>query len=197
MIIDFLCIIAGYLLGSISTAVLVCRAAGLPDPRTQGSHNPGATNVLRFGGRKAAAMTLVGDCVKGILPVLLAFLLGAGEYGIAGAALGAFFGHLYPLYFGFHGGKGVATAFGAILALSFQVALAMLVVWLALAFTLRISSISALSAAVLAPLFAWWFGLPVSYILAIAVMAAMLIWRHRDNIRRLLQGAEKQIGSGG
>ena len=188
-------VIFGYLAGSISSAIIVCRLMGLPDPRGEGSRNPGATNVLRFGGRKAAAITLAGDFLKGVLPVLLARLAGVEETGLALTALAAFLGHLYPVFFGFEGGKGVATAFGAILGLSWPVALAALATWLTMAFVVRISSLSALTAAVLAPLFGWWFGLPPAYDAAILTMVVLLVWRHRSNIRQLLAGTEDKIGT--
>ena len=185
----------GYLAGSVSTAILVCRAMGLPDPRSEGSRNPGATNVLRFGGKKAAAITLAGDFLKGLLPVLLARLAGVEETGLALTALAAFLGHLYPVFFGFEGGKGVATAFGAILGLSYPVALAALAAWLLMAFVVRISSLSALTAAALTPLFGWWFGLPGASLAAVLVMVGLLVWRHRSNIRHLLAGTEDKIGT--
>lgn len=188
-------VVLGYLAGSISTAILVCRVMGLPDPRSEGSRNPGATNVLRFGGKKAAGITLAGDFLKGLLPVLLARWVGLDETGLALTALAAFLGHLYPVFFGFEGGKGVATAFGAILGLSWMVALAALATWLTMAFVVRISSLAALTAAVLAPLFGWWFGLPPAYDAAILAMVLLLVWRHRSNIRNLLAGAEDRIGT--
>ncbi len=195
MFITLLLIVFGYLAGSISTAIIVCRIMGLPDPRSEGSRNPGATNVLRFGGKKAAAITLAGDLLKGLLPVLLARGLGVDEPGLALTALAAFLGHLYPVFFGFEGGKGVATAFGVILGLSWLTALAALATWLLMAFTVRISSLSALTAAVLAPLYAWLFGLPTVYVAAILIMVVILIWRHRSNIRQLLAGTEDTIGT--
>ncbi|MBK7984337.1 MAG: glycerol-3-phosphate 1-O-acyltransferase PlsY [Candidatus Competibacteraceae bacterium] len=190
-----LSVVLGYLAGSVSTAIIVCRIMGLPDPRSEGSRNPGATNVLRFGGKKAAAITLAGDFLKGLAPVLLARLAGLEETGLALTGLAAFLGHLYPVFFGFEGGKGVATAFGVILALSWPVALAALVTWLFMAFVVRVSSLSALTAAALAPLFAWWFGLPGGYLAAVLVMVGLLIWRHRSNIRNLLAGTEGKIGT--
>ncbi len=195
MLITLLSIVLGYLAGSISTAILVCRAMGLPDPRSEGSRNPGATNVLRFGGKKAAAITLAGDFLKGLLPVLFARLAGLDDIGLALTALAAFLGHLYPLFFGFEGGKGVATAFGAILGLSWPVALAALAIWLFMAFVVRISSLSALTAAAVTPLLGWWFNLPPAYNVAILAMVILLIWRHRSNIRNLLSGAEDKIGT--
>ncbi|MBL8259556.1 MAG: glycerol-3-phosphate 1-O-acyltransferase PlsY [Candidatus Competibacteraceae bacterium] len=187
--------ILGYLAGSVSTAIIVCRIMGLPDPRSEGSRNPGATNVLRFGGKKAAAITLAGDFLKGVLPVLLARLAGLEETGLALTALAAFLGHLYPLFFGFEGGKGVATAFGAMLGLSWPVALAALATWLFMASVVRISSLSALTAAALTPLFAVWFGSPGVYLGVILAMVGLLIWRHRSNIRQLLAGTEGKIGT--
>lgn len=194
MFITLLLIVFGYLAGSISTAIIVCRIMGLPDPRSEGSRNPGATNVLRFGGKKAAAITLAGDFLKGLGPVLLARGLGVDEPGLALTALAAFLGHLYPVFFGFEGGKGVATAFGVILGLSWLTALAALATWLIMAFAVRISSLSALTAAALTPLYAWLFGLPPVYVAAILVM---VILRSGDasNIRQLLAGTEDTIGT--
>jgi len=197
MITDIAFIILGYLLGSVSTAIIVCRALGLPDPRTEGSRNPGATNVLRLGGKTAAAVTLLGDLLKGLLPVLAAQVAGVSEWGLAGTALAAFLGHLYPAFFGFEGGKGVATAFGAVLGLSAWVAATALATWLLMAAIVRISSLSALTAAVLTPLYIWWFKLPQVYALAVLIMVALLIWRHRANIQNLLAGTEDRMGDKG
>ena len=195
MLTNLFFVVFGYLAGSISTAIVVCRALGLPDPRQEGSRNPGATNVLRFGGKKAAAMTLAGDFAKGLLPVLLARWVGVDEVGLALTALAAFLGHLYPVFFGFEGGKGVATAFGTMLGLSYPLALAALATWLLMAFVVRISSLSALTAAVLAPLFAWGLGLPKIYLIVVLIMVVLLVWRHRSNIRQLLAGTEDKIGT--
>lgn len=195
MLTNLLFVVLGYLAGSISTAILICRAMGLPDPRSEGSRNPGATNVLRFGGKKAAAITLAGDFAKGLLPVLLARLAGVEDTGLALTALAAFLGHLYPVFFGFEGGKGVATAFGAILGLSSLVALAAFATWLFMAFVVRISSLSALTAAALTPLFAWGFGVSGISLTVLLVMVALLVWRHRSNIRHLLAGTEDKIGT--
>jgi len=142
---NVLWIVGAYLMGSIASAVVVARLMGLPDPRTQGSGNPGATNVLRLGGKKAAALTLLGDVLKGVIPVLAARLAGLPETGVALVALAAFLGHLYPVFFGFKGGKGVATAFGVLVAGAPLLGLAILVTWLAVAFASRISSLSALN----------------------------------------------------
>lgn len=187
--------ILGYLAGSISTAIIVCRLMGLPDPRSEGSRNPGATNVLRFGGKKAAAITLAGDCFKGLLPVLLARLAGVDEAGLALTALAAFLGHLYPVFFNFEGGKGVATAFGVILGLSWPVALTALATWLFMVFVVRISSLAALTAAALTPLSAWGFGLSGVSLVVVVLMVGLLVWRHRSNIRHLLAGTEDIIGT--
>ncbi len=189
-----LLIAAGYLFGSLSSAIIVCRLWGLPDPRTQGSSNPGATNVLRFGGKKAAAVTLLGDTLKGVLPVLIARLLGADAATLALVAMAAFLGHLYPLFFGFKGGKGVATALGVLLGLAWPVALAAAGTWLVVAKLFKISSLAALIAAALSPLFAWLLGQPRAFIIMLVVMSVLLVWRHRSNIRKLISGAESTIG---
>jgi glycerol-3-phosphate acyltransferase PlsY len=190
-------IVVAYLFGSISTAILVARAMGLPDPRTQGSGNPGATNVLRIGGKKAAAVTLLGDTLKGLLPVLLARAFDVADPVLAAVAFAAFMGHLFPVFFGFKGGKGVATALGVLLGLSWPVALAVAATWLFMAKVFRISSLSALTAAALAPLYMWLLApLPGFVPMAIA-MSAILIARHRSNIQKLLRGEEKKIGEKG
>jgi len=186
-------IVSAYLAGSLSTAIIVCKLMGLPDPRTQGSGNPGATNVLRLGGKKAAAITLLGDALKGFLPVLAAQALEVSNGILSLTALAAFLGHLYPVFFGFRGGKGVATAFGALAALAWPVALALLGVWLLMAKVFKISSLAALTAAATSPLFMWWLRPEREFILVAAVISAILIWRHRSNIRNLLTGAEDKI----
>jgi len=193
LLIDGFFITLAYLLGSVASAIVVCRCLGLPDPRTGGSHNPGATNVLRLGGKKAAALTLTGDLLKGLIPVALAQLW-ASEAGVAATALAAFLGHLYPLYFQFQGGKGVATAFGGILGLQPWVAVIALGGWLLVAKLTRTSSLAALGAALLTPILAWWWGLPGVQWLTIIIMVALLVWRHRSNINRLLAGSEGTIG---
>jgi glycerol-3-phosphate acyltransferase PlsY len=194
---DTALIVFAYLLGSISTAIIVCKMMGLPDPRTQGSNNPGATNVLRIGGKKAAALTLVGDFLKGLLPVLAGVVLKVEPPVLALIAMAAFLGHLYPVFFGFHGGKGVATALGVILGLSWPVALAALVTWLVMAKLFKISSLSALTAAVLTPLYCYLLTPQTEYILMLSVMSLLLIWRHRSNIQKLLSGEEGKIGKKG
>lgn len=180
----------GYLLGSISSAVVVARLMGLPDPRTQGSGNPGATNMLRVGGRKAAVITLLGDMLKGVIPVLVAHLGQAPIAVVAGVGLAAFLGHLYPVFFGFRGGKGVATALGVLVAAAWQVGVATVATWLAVFALTRISSLSALVAFALAPVYAWLLHPQGSFVAAVAAISVLLIWRHRSNIRKLLAGTE-------
>lgn len=190
-------VLAGYLFGSISTAILVARAMGLPDPRTQGSGNPGATNVLRIGGKKAAALTLLGDSLKGLIPVLVARVLTDDPVILASVAFAAFIGHLYPVFFGFKGGKGVATSLGVLLGLSWPVAVAALATWIFMAKVVRISSLSALTAAVLAPLYTWIFAPQPAYLTMVCAMSALLLLRHRSNIQKLLRGEESRIGEKG
>ena len=192
--IDLGLVLLGYLFGSISAAILVARAMGLPDPRTQGSKNPGATNVLRLGGKKAAALTLFGDSLKGLLPVLAARLFSDDPVVLAAVAMAAFLGHLFPVFFGFRGGKGVATALGVLLALSWPVALAVLATWLFMAKVVRISSLSALTAAVLAPAYTWLLDPQPAYLAMVGAMSALLLLRHRSNIQKLLRGEEGRIG---
>jgi glycerol-3-phosphate acyltransferase PlsY len=184
-----------YLMGSLSTAIIVSKLTGLPDPRESGSRNPGATNVLRLGGKKAAAVTLLGDAAKGLIPVLIARYLDAPADIIAAVGLGAFLGHLYPVFFGFKGGKGVATALGVLTGFSGWLGLAVLATWLGMAYLFRYSSLAALTAASLAPVYVWL--LLHSPVLAGAslAMALLLISRHRGNIERLLKGEESKIGS--
>jgi glycerol-3-phosphate acyltransferase PlsY len=193
-------IVIGYLIGSLSFAVLVSRAFGLPDPHTYGSRNPGATNVLRTGNRAAAALTLAGDALKGWFAVWLVLAFGPG-HGVHEAApalvgLAAFLGHLYPAFFGFKGGKGVATAAGILLAINPWLGLGTLATWLIIAVFFRYSSLAAIAAAVFAPLWALFLnGLRFDLsVIAIAAMSAFLVLRHRGNIRNLLQGKEGRIG---
>ena len=189
-----LLVVAGYLLGSVSTAVLVSRALGVADPRAGGSGNPGATNVLRLAGRRAAALTLAGDVLKGVVPVLAARFAGLPPEWVALVALGAFLGHLFPLFFGFKGGKGAATGVGALLALDPFLGAAVLATWLVTAGILRYSSVASLAASVLAPVYAWLLSGEPGVVAAVAAMTVLLVWRHRANIRRLLAGEEGRIG---
>lgn len=185
--------IAGYLVGSIATAVIVARIFKLPDPRQAGSGNPGATNVLRLGGKKAAIVTLLGDLSKGLLPVLLLRALDAPDTALAVVALAAFTGHLFPVFFGFKGGKGVATAAGALLGLNPIIGLLTIGTWLLVARLTKYSSAAAILAAVMAALAAVYLTSP-PIMFTISLMSIALIYRHRKNIRRLLNGEEPRIG---
>lgn len=192
-------LLAAYLLGSIPFAVVVSRLFGMADPRSYGSGNPGATNVLRSGNKLAAVLTLLGDGFKGWLAVFLAMRFGP-DLGLTAsaapiAALAAFLGHLFPVFLGFKGGKGVATAAGVLLGASGWLGLGTLGVWLGIAFTTRYSSLAALCAAIASPGIAFLLGLAPEWILSISVMSGLLVWRHKDNIKRLLSGQESRIGS--
>ena len=201
---SLLATVAAYLLGSLSFAVIVSRVMGLSDPRTYGSKNPGATNVLRSGSKAAAAVTLLFDAAKGWLPVALVRWFGA-PYGLeegtmALVGLAAFLGHLWPVFFRFQGGKGVATAAGVLLGISGWLGLATLLTWVIIAVFFRYSSLASLVAAVFAPFFyvlgggvAWYTDARVG--LAIAVMSGLLAWRHKENIKRLMQGKESRLGA--
>ena len=198
MISAALIVVAAYLLGSVSFAVVVSNAFGLPDPHEYGSGNPGATNVLRTGNKVAALLTLVGDGVKGWLAVFLAGVaasaLDTPEWVVPAAALAVFVGHLYPVFHQFAGGKGVSTAAGIVYALHWQLGLVLMAVWLAMAVGFRISSLAALTAAVLMPLGGFYvFGnSPKAW--ALVPIAALLFWRHKANIRQLWEGKERPIG---
>ncbi|UCC56437.1 MAG: glycerol-3-phosphate 1-O-acyltransferase PlsY [Gammaproteobacteria bacterium] len=196
MIIDILLILGGYLFGSISTAIIACKLMGLPDPRTEGSQNPGATNVLRIGGKKAAFATLAGDMLKGLVPVLIAQALQAGPVILAATALAAFLGHLYPVFFGFLGGKGVATALGVLFGLSWLVGFAVTGTWLVMALLFHYSSLAALTAMLLAPAYFWWLQPEPAFIGTMIIITMLLFWRHRSNIRDLLDGKEGKIRLG-
>jgi glycerol-3-phosphate acyltransferase PlsY len=190
-------VLAAYLIGSISFAVVVSGFFGLPDPHTYGSGNPGATNVLRTGKRAAAVLTLIGDAAKGAVALWLAQQLaarfGVGESALAVVALAVFLGHLFPLYFHFRGGKGVATAAGILLAMDWRIALTLLVVWVLVAVFSRYSSLAAVVAAALSPLVAFHFLGRGPMTWALLVIAVLLVWRHRGNIERLLAGNESRI----
>lgn len=194
-------IVVAYLIGSISFAVVMSRVFGLSDPRTYGSGNPGATNVLRSGNKKAAIATLIGDAAKGWFAVWLAQHLAdrfdVGNVGIALVVIAVFLGHLYPIFFKFKGGKGVATAAGVLLGLNVWLGLATVVTWLVIAYAFRYSSLAALVAAIFAP---FYFGLlfgtsEMEKLLAVAVMCVLLIFTHRGNIAKLIAGKESRIGS--
>ncbi|MBI3570900.1 MAG: glycerol-3-phosphate 1-O-acyltransferase PlsY [Gammaproteobacteria bacterium] len=186
--------VLAYLLGSISSAVVIARVMGLPDPRETGSKNPGATNILRYGGKTAAILTLAGDILKGVVPVLIARALTTDAMIITLTGFAAFLGHLFPVFFGFRGGKGVATALGVWLALNPWVGLALIATWTLVAVLFRYSSLSALMASLAAPLYVAWLSPGTPYLIIMIAMSAMLIFRHRSNIRNLIAGAEEKIG---
>lgn len=192
--IDYLFVIAAYLLGSVSSAIVVSRALGLQDPRKVGSGNPGATNVLRYNGKKAAIITLVGDILKGVLPVLAARAYGVEPMILGAVMLAAFLGHLFPVFHGFRGGKGVATAFGALIALNAGVGLTLVVIWLLMVLAFRYSSLAGLVAALTAPWLVWRFQGDIFFVYTTLVMIMLVVWRHRSNVRNLLAGTEDKIG---
>ena len=190
----FLCALGGYLAGSIPFALIVSRVMGLPDPRSYGSGNIGATNVLRSGSRIAALLTLAGDVAKGWAAVLAARAWGLDDAMLAITGFAAFAGHVFPVWLRFRGGKGVATAAGVLMAFDWRVAAAALAVWLAAAALTRYSSLGSIMAALAAPLAAWWLLGPGPVLAAVAAMAAMIVLRHRANIAKLARGEESRIG---
>lgn len=192
LILEIVAILISYALGSLSSAILVCRLSGLPDPRTVGSKNPGTTNVLRLGGKFLAGCVFAGDAIKGVLPVYLASLF-FPLWVVSCCWLAAFLGHVWPVFFRFQGGKGVATAFGGLLALYWPLALSTFGVWLAVAVMTRYSSLAALVSAVVCPILAWW--MLDSLVASTAfLICSILMYRHKANIVRLLQGQESKIG---
>lgn len=194
MLIAIVALLIAYLFGSISSAIVVCRLMNLPDPRTQGSKNPGATNVLRLGGKKAALITLLGDALKGFIPVLIGHFLGLDLTLLTLIAFFAFIGHLFPIFFGFEGGKGVATYIGCLLALSWPTGLAWGITWLLMAILFRYSSLSALTATLVAPLFLWLLTHQINATAILGLMSIILIYRHKTNIANLFAGKETKIG---
>jgi len=197
MLASVLLVVVAYLIGSVSFAVVVSRLFGLPDPRQYGSGNPGATNVLRTGNKAAALLTLAGDGLKGYVAVWLAQRLapiGMLEWTVAAAALAVFVGHLFPVFHRFAGGKGVATAAGVLFALHWPLGAALTVVWLAMAFGFKISSLAALTTAVLMPLGMFYVFGPIAATWSTVAIAALLFWRHRGNIAGLMAGRERRIG---
>jgi glycerol-3-phosphate acyltransferase PlsY len=189
-------IITGYLIGSLSAAIIVCRVMGLQDPRESGSKNPGATNVLRLHGKKPGGIALLGDLLKGVIPVLAARYSGAPDWVIASTGLAVFLGHLFPVFFQFRGGKGVATLLGVLLASYWLLGLMFIVTWLVIAGLSRYSSAAGVTAAVLSPVYAFWILPDPSYSVSFTLMSLLLLWRHRQNIERILAGTESKIGTG-
>jgi glycerol-3-phosphate acyltransferase PlsY len=195
-----LAVVGGYLVGSLSFAVIVSRMMGLSDPRTYGSKNPGATNVLRSGNKKAAVLTLLFDAFKGWLPVWAVTMLGGDPSAAALAGLAAFVGHLYPVFFRFQGGKGVATALGVVLGVNPLLALATVLTFAIVVYFSRFVSLASMVAAVFAPVYMV-FGHGVAWqaqgaqVLSLSIMALLLVWRHRENINRLFAGTESKVGA--
>jgi acyl phosphate:glycerol-3-phosphate acyltransferase len=191
---NVICVIIAYLIGSLETSVLLSRLFKFPDPRSQGSRSAGATNVLRTAGKNQALLTLIGDVLKGAVAVLIARLFHAEPFFIALAALAAVIGHIFPCFFQFKGGKGVATAFGGILMLTPFIALLLAVLWLVVVFATRFVSLASLITAAAAPILVLIFSsLRMAYFLPLLIMAGLIIWKHKDNIRRLRQGTENKV----
>ncbi len=192
-LLPYLLIICAYLIGSISAAILISKIMGLPDPRTMGSKNPGATNVLRYGGKKAAILTLLGDSLKGLIPVLVARYLGLSFEWLALIGIAAFLGHLFSVYYGFKGGKGVATAMGIYIGLNPIIGLAIIATWLSAAFAFNISSLSALIATLLAPFYFYYITRSVPLLIGLLFITALIYWKHENNIKEILTGTENKI----
>lgn len=192
MLLILLTLLIAYLVGSIPSAILVAKILGLPDPRTQGSQNPGATNMLRIGGKRAGIIVLVGDYIKGMIPVITAKLLGLPAMALGFVALAVVLGHIFPVFFGFKGGKGVATAAGALTALCWPLAIATVVTWLIVAILSRYSSLAAITAITATPLYGFWLA-PNAYWVALLLICVLLLWRHQENIKRLLKGTETKL----
>ena len=186
--------LAGYLVGSISTAIITCKLMGLKDPRSVGSNNPGATNVLRHGGKKAAIITLIGDMLKGLIPVVVVTMIEPAPSALALTGLAAFLGHIFPLYYGFKGGKGVATYYGVLYGFNWIAGLAAALVWILTALITKLSSLSALVAALCAPFILWWLSGSIELTAALGLMTLLLYWRHRSNVRNIIAGKEHKIG---
>lgn len=179
-----------YLLGSLSSAIILSKILGFPDPRSEGSNNPGATNVLRIAGKKAAFLTLVGDCLKGLIPVLVAMTVTDDRLLIAATGFCAFVGHCYPVFFRFNGGKGVATAIAVSVCFNWIIGLIIIAIWLLFAKVFKISSLAAIIAFAILPLLIYWQEASIPITLIFTAMSAILIWRHHGNIQRLIQGTE-------
>ena len=187
----YLMIFGTYLLGSVSSAIIFCRLAGLPDPRENGSKNPGATNVLRIGGRLSALGVLLFDVLKGMLPVAIAFRLGLETSEIGFIALSACLGHVFPIFFHFRGGKGVATALGALIPFGMEISELALATWLITFLISRYSSLSAVITALILPTFVWWYKPEFTF--PVALVCCLLVYRHHDNIQRLWRGQEDKM----
>ncbi len=186
-----MCLIS-YLIGSVSSAVIVCHLWGLPDPRDQGSGNPGATNVLRLGGKIPAALTLLGDMLKGFVCVFIVMIIDPRPAVVGPVMLSVFLGHLYPIFFGLRGGKGVATAFGILLGLSWTVGMILLLGWVLMVALFHTSSVASLTMALLAPIVVFIFT-KLGYALPVCVISFFIFWRHQANIKRLMMGTEPKI----
>ncbi len=194
MLLPYIFVITGYLVGSFASAIIVCKLLGLGDPRSEGSRNPGATNVMRLYGKVPAILTLAGDLLKGLLPVLLAQAFNQPETVVALTGFAAFLGHLYPVFFGFRGGKGVATLIGVLFGMHWLLGLGFILTWLIVAGLFRYSSLAALFAALLTPVYTAWL-LPNLLVVAVTgAMTLLIIWRHSSNIRNLMLGQEDRIG---
>ncbi|PKF78603.1 glycerol-3-phosphate acyltransferase [Vibrio sp. vnigr-6D03] len=185
-------IISAYLLGSISSAVLICRLFRIPDPRTTGSHNPGATNVLRSGSKFAAVSVLLIDMLKGTIPVWLSWYLGVEDVILGIVAIAACLGHMYPLFFHFRGGKGVATALGSMAPMGLGLMGMLMATWVTVVFFTRYSSVASILTTLIAPLYTWWFR--PEYTLPVSMLCCLIILRHHQNIKRLYEGTEPKVG---
>ena len=193
IILPILVIIAAYLFGSVSTAIIASKLFNFPDPRTNGSENPGTTNVLRLGGKIPAAFTLLGDMLKGLLPIVIAKAIGLDDFWIVCVAIAACLGHIFPAFYSFKGGKGVATAMGVYLAINPVVGLAVLATWLSAAFALNMSSVAAMIATLFAPFYFYLVTGSGAYGFGLIVITALIYWKHIPNIQRLLMGIESTI----
>ncbi|WKE64765.1 glycerol-3-phosphate 1-O-acyltransferase PlsY [Gallaecimonas kandeliae] len=183
--------LVAYLLGSVSSAVIVCQLFGLPDPRLHGSGNPGATNVLRLGGKGPAALVMAGDVLKGTIPVWGSFFLGIDAIWLGVIAIAACLGHIFPIFFRFRGGKGVATAFGAMMPIGLTLGGLQILTWILLVMATRLSSLAAIVTAALSPLYTWF--IKPAYVIPVAMLATLIIIRHKDNLRRLWNGTEPRM----
>lgn len=193
MLSSVLLCLAAYCLGSIPSAIVVCRLMGLPDPRTTGSKNPGSTNVLRMGNKLAAGLTLLGDVLKGLFPVLLAIHLDFTPFWVGAVMVSVCLGHTYPVFFGFKGGKGVATAAGVFLALDAFLGFMLISTWLLVVFLFQFVAVGAVVVALLAPFIVLWYLGPL-LVIPVAIISALILWRHQGNMQRLWQGVEPKIG---